>query len=161
MSSKKPQAGDDVSTGAGGGGQNEILVNNLPVYFAETSAVCEALGVDPITGLTASQVLEHRAKYGSNALPVKDNNPWYLVLWRNIFNPITAILAVAFTICCIFQEWIDATSLFLIIALNSSIGFVSEMQSKAALDDFKTMSKATVTVIRDNCLTPIAIDDVV
>ena len=57
--------------------------------------VLSSLEVDHNVGLSEDEVIKRREKHGPNKLAEKKSDPWYKILWGNIKDPMTGILAVA------------------------------------------------------------------
>ena len=60
----------------------EVLWHNLP-----SDEVCRALDVDPAVGLTATEVTERRARYGSNKLAEEATEPAWKAFLRQYQRP--------------------------------------------------------------------------
>ena len=73
--------------------------------------------------------------------------PWHL-LARQFASPLVLILAVGAAVSLIVREWIDATTILLIIALSAGLGFAQELRAGQALARLRGRRALTASVRR-------------
>jgi len=99
-------------------------------------------------GLTPEQAKERLQKFGPNELQEKPR-PGFLALLFNQFNNfLVIILIVAAIISLLLGEYIDATAIIVIVALNAVVGVIQESKAEAALAALKKMSAPNAQVMR-------------
>lgn len=100
------------------------------------------IGVDPVNGLTTSQVEAHRTKFGSNTMPASPKTSYLMLLIKALSDTTLLILiaaaAVSFGIG--YWEdpkigWIEGTAIFIAVFLVSNISagndYSKELQFRA------------------------------
>lgn len=117
-------------------------------YNQTTKEVLEQFKVDPDKGLTDKEVLRRQAKDGKNTLKVAET-PW----WRRLLEPFMdifmIILVVAMILSLLQQNWIEAITILVIIALDAIIYYVQQFSTERILKSLKRSTLHTVTVLRD------------
>jgi len=84
-------------------------------------------------GLPAAEAEQRLARTGPNTVvDVRVVTRWHLLV-RQLASPLTLILAVGAAVSLVVGEWIDATTILLIIAIGAGIGFVQELRAGQAL----------------------------
>ncbi|MFN2318446.1 MAG: cation-translocating P-type ATPase [Dermatophilaceae bacterium] len=125
-------------------------------HLIEAAEICDTLGVDATTGLSAAEVQARRERYGPNELRASDTVP----LWRRILaqfqDPLVYLLLVAIVVSIV--AWviegaegtpIDAIVIGAILTLNAVLGFVEESKAEDAVAALATMTAASSSVRRD------------
>ncbi len=115
----------------------------------------------PFKGLTSSQVIESRKKYGANTLQKTANNAWLESLKETVTEPMF-ILLVACTVIY-FSTGAYSEGFFMLgaIILVSGISFYQDSRSKRALEALKAYSEPSANVIRNNEVIEILSEDIV
>ena len=128
-------------------------------YSLEVDEVVERLGVDPQSGLTASEAEKRRHRHGDNSLEER-RGPNVVVQFLRQFADITVIaLIVAALIAVVLaalhgagssfiERYGDASAIALIVVMNAVIGFVQERKAESALGALKDMTAPTANVLR-------------
>jgi Ca2+-transporting ATPase len=99
-------------------------------------------------GLTAQQARERLQKHGPNELQEKPRPGFFSLLFDQFNNFLVIILIVAAVVSLLLGEYIDATAIFVIVALNAIVGVVQESKAEAALAALKKMSAPNAQVMR-------------
>ena len=137
-----------------------------------------AFSVDPEVGLSADQAKKKLETEGRNKLDEKPKDPWYVIFFNNMKDPMTLILFIAALISVAlgiytvvqepelpfdekFEQFVDVIIIFLVVILNATIGTIQEMKAEKALEALKKMSAPTATVRRDGKLIEIPAEEVV
>ncbi len=124
-------------------------------YNQTTKEVLEEFGVDPARGLSEREVLKLQEKYGKNTLKMAET-PW----WRRALEPFMdifmVILIVAMILSLLQQNWIEAATIFVIIALNAVIYYIQQFSTERILKSLKRSTMHSVTVMREG--TEVAIE---
>ena len=134
----------------------------------------DEFSVDPKTGLTKEEAARRLEKNGKNKLAEKKKDPWYVIFFGNMKDPMTIILGVAALISLalgivevvqhdvsVFEAIADVIIIFAVVVLNATIGTVQEMKAEKALEALKKMSAPTATVRRGGEVFDIPAEDVV
>ncbi len=114
-----------------------------------------------IHGLTPSQVLEAREKYGYNRLDYKKENPFWEAIKSLAKEPMVLLLLVASSIYFISGKIGDGIFLASAIVLVAAISLYQDSRSRNALEKLKHFSQPNCKVIRDGEVVEIKSDDLV
>jgi len=114
-----------------------------------------------IPGLTPSQVLEAREKYGYNRLDYKKENPFWEAIKSLAKEPMVLLLLAASSIYFVSGETGDGIFLASAIVLVAAISLYQDSRSRNALEKLKHFSQPNCKVIRDGEVVEIKSDDLV
>ena len=117
-------------------------------------------------GLSNSEVLESRKKYGTNELTKVKKKTFLKILLESLGDPIIKILLIALAIKLLFifskYDWYETIGIAIAVALASFISTISEYGSEAAFSRLQDeSSNIKVKVFRNNKLKEISINDIV
>ncbi|MEO8117426.1 MAG: cation-transporting P-type ATPase, partial [Bacteroidota bacterium] len=104
----------------------------------------------PFTGLSDSEVIASRKKYGKNIMVSKSVGPFWHALKASVTEPMFILLVAAASIYFILGEFSDAWFMSGAIILVSAISVYQDNRSSHALDALKEFTQSHATVIRDN-----------
>ena len=113
---------------------------------AETIAV---LKTDREKGLTGREVLERRARYGSNKLKDQEKKSLGQMIIEQLNDPLILILMVAMAISFMLQEFGDAIIIITVVVLNATVGIIQEGKAGKAVEALKKISVPQTVVIRE------------
>lgn len=100
-------------------------------------------------GLSASQVAEHREKFGVNRLTERSAvKPWILFL-QQLHQPLIYILLVAGFITLLLQDWLDTGVILSVVIVNAVVGFLQESKALHAVASLSQALTREATVIRN------------
>ena len=116
---------------------------------------------DAGTGLTSADAAARREHYGPNKLEESTADPWYVVLGRQIASPMVIFLLLAGIVTLIQQEWFEGAVIFLVVVLNSSIGYWQARKAEKDVAALAELSTPEATVVRDGAVTGIPATDLV
>lgn len=117
-------------------------------------------------GLSKSEVIKSRNKYGSNKISTGKKNSFLKLLLETMGDPIIRILLIALAIKTLFLfrdfDWYETIGILIAILLASFISTISEYGSEAAFSRLQEeSSKIKVKVIRDKKVVLVFVDEVV
>jgi len=112
-------------------------------------------------GLNLEQAKARLQEHGANELKEKPRPGFLSMLFDQFNNFLVIILIVAAFISLLLGEYVDATAIFVIVALNAVVGVVQESKAEAALAALKKMSAPNAQVLRDGHQITIASRDLV
>jgi len=99
-------------------------------------------------GLDIEEVQNRQKTYGENALPKKEGDPAYLVLLRQLKNPLMVILSIAAILSGVLGEWIDFGVIAAAVLVNALIGFFQEYKASQALEKLHSLVQPHAIVRR-------------
>ena len=101
------------------------------------------------TGLTNSEVLERRQKYGENRLPAEKPTSIWILLLNQFKSPLIYIILVAALVSLFANEISDFVIIISVVIIDVILGFIQEYQAQKTYTSLKGLLKPTTTVIRD------------
>ena len=108
-----------------------------------------APGRQPLTGLTAAEVLARRAEHGKNELPVEKPTSAWAILFRQFKSPLVYIILVAAAVSLLAAEYGDFAIIMVVVLADVALGFVQEYQAQRTYTALQNLLIPTTTVIRD------------
>lgn len=113
-------------------------------------------------GLTDEEAQQRLKKYGRNELREKGKVPWPVVFLRQFASPLIYILLAAAAIELFYMNKpTDAGVIFVVVLLNSFIGFFQEQKAEKAMAALKRLVVPKAKVLRGGGLKEIAAFDLV
>lgn len=112
-------------------------------------------------GLSTVEAVERLQRFGPNSLlRAGSDGPW-LILWRQINNPIGWLLLAAGALAVALQKPTDAAVVFGAVGINAIIGFIQEYRAGKAIEALAAMIPEAATVLRDGQSISLAADGLV
>jgi len=102
-----------------------------------------------LTGLTAEEVLERRARFGENRLPAEKGVSVWAILFNQLKSPLVYIILAAAGISLALGEYGDFAIIMAVVVVDVILGFIQEYQAQRTYVALKGLLKPTTTVIRD------------
>ena len=126
------------------------------VHGLDTQAVLKEFNTDLKNGLSATEVVNRREKFGENKLKEKKKKSNLVRFFEQFKDAMIIILIVAaiisFVVACVegaAHEFFEPVLILLIVIINAVMGVVQESKAEKALDALKNMSAPHARVIRD------------
>jgi len=121
----------------------------LPEPWARSAAeVAAALGVRPAEGLSAAEAARRRGVFGLNRLPEGRRASAWRVLARQLESLTALLLAAAAAAAFAFGEWVEGGAIVAVLALNTAIGFATELKAVRSLEALRRLGVARTRVRR-------------
>ncbi|PIP31316.1 hypothetical protein COX24_04205 [bacterium (Candidatus Gribaldobacteria) CG23_combo_of_CG06-09_8_20_14_all_37_87_8] len=117
-------------------------------HSKEVKEVLDELQVDPALGLSEKEV-EERQKFAKNILPEAKPVSKLLLLLNQLKSPLIFVLVLAGIVTLFLQHFTDAIVIFIIVGLNTTVGFVQEYKASNTLRELKKILKVKALVLRD------------
>jgi H+-transporting ATPase len=120
----------------------------------------EMLQTDTRLGLTSSEVVLRRKKFGMNQMKEEKEN---LILKFLMFfvGPIQFVMEAAAVLAAGLQDWVDFGVICALLLLNAAVGFIQEYQAGSIVEELKKTLALKAVVLRDGALTEIEAPEVV
>ncbi|WP_090093443.1 calcium-translocating P-type ATPase, PMCA-type [Lactobacillus bombicola] len=118
-------------------------------YHQTVAAIEQEFSTSCAKGLTDSQVLEAREKYGSNSLAGKKK----ISIWQRLLAQFKDFMIIVLIIAAVLsgfvaQEWTDAAIIMVVVMLNAILGVFQEARSEEAINALKKMATPNAHVRR-------------
>jgi Ca2+-transporting ATPase len=115
----------------------------------------------PVMGLTQQEAIELLRVHGKNQIEKQPGkSPWAMII-EQLKSPMVLLLAVAVVLSIVFDEWLDAVAILVVIVINTVIGFYMEFQAQRSMEALQKMAHVLVKVFRDDRLVEIDSAEVV
>lgn len=124
-------------------------MNELPYWTQTPEQLLEALTVDPAEGLSSHEVLERRARHGSNNLEATRPTSWVVLLVRQFKGLLVVLLAAAAVLSALFSQWPEAVAVGIVLILNALIGFGTELRAVRSVEALRRLGATHSNVRRD------------
>lgn len=110
-----------------------------------------------VTGLSNTQVVALREKYGENKLPEERHITYIEIFFNQFKSPLIYILLFSVVIVLFLGDTESAVVIGVVLLLNSIIGTVQEGKAQTTLNALKKFISTKATVLRNN--TEIILED--
>ncbi|MFV8343769.1 cation-translocating P-type ATPase [Flavobacterium sp. XS2P39] len=114
-----------------------------------------------IRGLSNDEVLQSKAKYGSNSLARQDKNTFLTSLFEMVKEPMFLLLLTATSIYFITGDFGNGIFMVVAIVLVSAISLYQESKSRDAMEALKKLSQPKSKVIRNRKIIEIPSEEIV
>jgi len=118
-------------------------------YNLSEKEVFSALSTSP-NGLSESEAKKRLEKYGLNELKEKKKTSAFSIFLRQFNSFIVLILVAAVILSILVNEYIDAIVIAIVLALNSTLGFVQEYKAERSMEALKKFISLKAKVIRNS-----------
>ncbi|MDE6882473.1 MAG: cation-translocating P-type ATPase [Lachnospiraceae bacterium] len=132
------------------------------MYEVKTAAeVLRMLGTDKDKGLWNKDVMERRAKYGTNRLKDQEQKSLGQMILEQLNDPLILILVVAMAVSLMLHELGDAIIIVTVVVLNATVGIIQEGKAGKAVEALKKISSPQAVVLREGERIKISAEDLV
>ncbi|MEZ5967192.1 MAG: cation-transporting P-type ATPase [Planctomycetota bacterium] len=118
-------------------------------------------GVDANRGLSETEATQRRRQVGPNALARRRRRSTWRVLIDQLRSLITLLLLAAAALAFVFGERLDAVAIAAVIALNTLIGFCTEIRAVYSMEALRRLGRTTARVRRDGIVRELPAAEVV
>ncbi|KAK5997851.1 Plasma membrane ATPase [Cladobotryum mycophilum] len=120
----------------------------------------DMLRTDSRLGLTESEVIARRRKYGLNQMKEEKEN-LILKFFSYFIGPIQFVMEAAAVLAAGLQDWVDFGVICALLMLNACVGFIQEFQAGSIVEELKKTLALKAVVLRDGTLKEIEAPEVV
>ncbi|MCB0666925.1 MAG: cation-transporting P-type ATPase [Saprospiraceae bacterium] len=118
-------------------------------YQMSIEALVAKYQTDLEGGLTSNEVKRRRNLYGLNLLKKQKNRSRLSIFLDQFADPMIYILLAASVAAVIFEEWLEAGAIAVVILITCSIGFLMEVQAIKSMEALRTLFRTQTRAIRD------------
>ena len=111
--------------------------------------VLAALEVSVITGLSEDEAGQRLQQYGPNTIGRRQRVGALAVLVHQFQSLVVALLAIAAGLAFYFGEWEEGSAIVGVLALNTLIGFVTEIKAVRSIEALRVLGTRSARVCRD------------
>ena len=111
--------------------------------------VLAALEVSIITGLSEDEAVQRLKHYGPNTIGRRQRVGAFAILVHQFQSLVVALLAIAAGLAFYFGEWEEGGAIIGVLALNTLIGFVTEIKAVQSIEALRVLGTRSARVCRD------------
>jgi magnesium-transporting ATPase (P-type) len=120
----------------------------VPWHAIPAEEAEQRLKTDPANGLDAAEAAARLQTYGPNRLPEGKKRGPFVRFLSQCNNILIYVLLVAGFVKLMLSLWLDASIIFVVVILNSLLGFIQEGRAEKALDSIRNMLSAEARTVR-------------
>ena len=125
------------------------------------SEVLKQLDSQPEQGLTEDEAERRRQQYGPNRLEEAETRSVLAIFVDQFKSLIIGILAVAAALAFAFGDWVEGVAVLIAIAVNTIIGFFTELRAVRSMAALQELSSSSAKVRRNGRVQEISSDELV
>ena len=112
--------------------------------------VLAALDVSSTIGLSEAQAIRRLQQHGPNSIGARKKVGAVAVLVHQFQSLVVALLAVAAGLAFYFREWEEGGAIVGVLALNTVIGFLTEIKAARSIEALRALGTRSARVRRDS-----------
>ena len=132
-----------------------------PAYALPAKAVLRQQEVSLARGLSEAEAALRLERYGSNTLLTHPERSGLSILGDQIKGPVVWLLAAAAAVAAVANEWAEATSILLVLVINTLIGFFTELRAVRSMEALRKLGSRSSRVRRERKLKTIPAEEIV
>ncbi|MFD8325524.1 cation-translocating P-type ATPase [Streptomyces lydicus] len=121
----------------------------------------QSAGPDAVPGLSEQEAARRLAVHGPNAIAVRRPTPWWQRTGQQLRDPLIVVLLAAATLTLATGDRADAAVILLVVAVNTTAGYVQEVKAEQAVAALSAMSAPAARVLRGGADRSVAAPEVV
>jgi len=138
------------------------MMNSAKSPWALPAAeVLSRLDIRPEQGLSPTEVLARRRRYGFNLLQAPETRSGWAILLGQFRNLIVALLAAAAVVAFLSGEVREGAAVVVVILLNAAIGFLTEIKAVRSMEALRTLGTLSTRVRRAGTVADIPAEELV
>jgi Ca2+-transporting ATPase len=130
-------------------------------YAQPAAAVLKQYGVTIESGLSASEAAGRLERYGPNTLQTHPERSAFSILVDQFRSPVVWLLSSAAGVAVLFGEWTEAIAILVVLAINTAIGFVTELRAIRSMEALRKLGSRASRVRREGKIITVLAEEVV
>jgi Ca2+-transporting ATPase len=130
-------------------------------WAQDVNSVLSSFAVDSAVGLNSAEVIGRRAEFGRNQLSPPKRSGLLSIVANQFKSIVILLLCVAGAVAFVFSSPVEGIAIFAVIAINASIGFVSELRATRSMEALSRLGQVQTVVMRDGVLQEILAEELV
>lgn len=126
---------------------SQIASEDAP-YAVEHDQVLEGLQVRARDGLTEGEAALRRERFGPNILAEFHAASWLAILFRQLQSFVVYLLLAGAALSFALGDQLEGVAILVVIAINTLIGFVTELQAVRSTEALRELGSTETTVRR-------------
>ena len=119
------------------------------------------LATDAEQGLKSQDASERQIRYGHNQLRAAKSRHVGSIIFDQFKGVVILLLAAAGTLAILFSDHIEGLAIFAVIAINATIGFLTEWRAVRSMEALKKLGHVDTVVLRDGISKQVPADSLV
>ena len=111
--------------------------------------ILDELDVRADQGLSSKDVETRRQEYGPNRLRIHKPKSAWRILGEQLKSIIVGLLIASATLSFIFSEFVEGMAVIIVVAINTAIGFVTELRAVRTMESLREISQVNTKVVRN------------
>ncbi|WP_084769045.1 cation-transporting P-type ATPase [Streptomyces sp. MOE7] len=108
----------------------------------------QSAGPGAVPGLSEQEAARRLAVHGPNALAVRRSTPWWQRAGQQLRDPLIVVLLAAAALTLATGDRAYAAVILLVVAVNTTAGYVQEVEAEQAVAALSAMSAPAARVLR-------------
>jgi Ca2+-transporting ATPase len=125
-----------------------VTPQQLPAHSLAPNEVLKLLNVSFATGLSEDEAKSRLKKYGPNTIVTRLRANAFRLLLHQFHSPVFYLLAAAALLAFWFGELEEGTAIAIVLAINTLIGFVTELKAARSIDALRMLGAQSSRVRR-------------
>ena len=138
-----------------------IPASTALAYALPAKAVLRQQGVNLARGLSDAEAALRLKHYGPNTLLTHPERSGLSILGDQIKGHVVWLLAAAAAVAAVANEWAEATSILLVLVINTLIGFFTELRAVRSMEALRKLGSRSSRVRRERKLKTIPAEEIV
>ena len=130
----------------------ESNMKHINYHSVKEEEIVKLMQSDTLKGLSDEEAELRLKKYGENKITEAQKRSLILIFISQFKSPIVYLLIFAAGLSFYFQEWLDGFAIFIVILINTLIGFYMEFQAERSMDTLKKLSTIPAKILRNSIL---------
>ena len=134
---------------------------DLLAWSLSSEDVLQKLDVDAEHGLEEDEALKRRHRFGRNQLLATRQRHLLSILADQFKGIVIVLLAGAGILAMLFSNLAEAAAIFIVIAINATIGFVTEWRAIRSMEALRRYARVTCVLLRAGSVRYVAAEELV
>lgn len=130
-------------------------------WAADGAEVARDLGVEPEVGLSDQEVERRLTQFGPNQLVEHESTSWFKILVRQLRSFVVYLLVAGAALSFVLGDAIEGLAIVAVIAINTTIGFVTELRALRSTEALRRLGGSETTVRRNGAVRRVQADAIV
>ncbi|MDE2471989.1 MAG: cation-transporting P-type ATPase, partial [Bradyrhizobium sp.] len=130
-------------------------------HARQATEILRMLEVDAERGLAEHEAPERRARFGANTIATRNQIGAFKILLHQLQSRVVYLLAAAAALALWFGEIEEGGAIAVVLALNSMIGFVTEIRAARSIEALRALGRMSARVRRDGHMRMLPAEDLV
>ena len=129
-------------------------------YALPAETVLRQQEVNCAYGLTEQEAALRLKRQGPNTLQAHAERTSVSILADQLKSPVVWLLSAAAAVAALFGQWTEATAILLVLAINTLIGFLTELRAVRSMEALRKLGSRSSRVRREGKLETIAAEEI-